>query len=244
MCLSISWAGIAGRVGPLAYNAGGGGDMTYKAAGYIALGLVVAAEQRNAPVGKAANEVVEIEATAYCDRASVKRVMGAEVPENIVVIAVRVAPKGHKALLISRDDFTLRSDKDGQRSQPFAPSQIAGSGVLVISQRGGGGAILSEEQGPIIGGWPGGGRPRRLGGEGGTFGNTGEASTQATLHSGGKDKKNPLLAVLEEKVLPEKETSELLSGLLYFPLEGKHKPKHLELLYNGPAGKLSVRFKD
>ncbi|MCS6954089.1 MAG: hypothetical protein NZM33_14665 [Bryobacteraceae bacterium] len=216
--------------------------MTRKAAVLMAVVAGVACGATGGATGKASNEVLVIEATAYCDRASIKRVIGAEVPENIVVLAVRLAPKGDKPLLVSRDDFVLRSDKDGQRSQPFAPSQIAGSGVLVISQRGGGGAILSEEQGPIIGGWPGGGRPRRLGGEGTTFGNVGEASPQATLHSSSTDKKSPLLALLEEKVLPEKEASEPLWGLLYFPLEGKHKPKQLELLYNGPAGKLSIRF--
>lgn len=218
--------------------------MITKAAGVAAIAAVLSAGETKAPAGKASNEILEIEATAHCDRASVRRVVGAEVPDNIVVIAVRLAPRDGKPLAVSRDEFLLRSDKDGQRSQPFAPSQIAGSGVLVISQRGGGGAIMSEDQGPIIGGWPGGGRPRRLGGEGGTLGNVGEASTQATLHSGHKGKKDPLLAVLEEKVLPEKETAEPVSGLLYFPLEGKHKPKQLELIYQGPAGKLSMRFKD
>lgn len=217
-------------------------NMMRRAVGTLALGLAVSAADK-IPVGRAANDAVEIEASAYCDRASVKRAVGAEVPDNIAVVAVRIAPKNNRTLSLSRDDFILRSDKDGQRSQPFAPSQIAGSAVLVISQRGGGGGVMSEEQGPIIGGWPGGGRPRRLGGEGGALGNVGEAGAQATVHSG-KDKEDPLLAVLEEKVLPEKEITGPLSGLLYFPLEGKHKPKQLELIYQGSAGRLSVRFKD
>jgi hypothetical protein len=60
----------------------------------------------------------------------------------------------------------------------------------------------------------------------------------------GKTKENPLLAVLQEKVLAEKEITEPLSGLLYFLLEGKHKSKDLELLYKGPAGRLPLRFKN
>ncbi len=221
----------------------GATNMILRAIGAFALGLAVSAADKT-PAGRAGNDTVEIEAAAYCDRASVRRIVGAEVPENIAVVAVRIVPKNNQPLALSRDDFLLRSDKDGQRSQPFAPSQIAGSGVLVISQRGGGGAIMSEDQGPIIGGWPGGGRPRRLGGEGGAIGNVGGGGAEATVHAGGKDKKDPLLAVLEEKVLPEKEVTGPLSGLLYFPLEGKHKPRHLELIYNGSAGRLSVRFKD
>ncbi|MEN6533450.1 MAG: hypothetical protein ABFD89_07295, partial [Bryobacteraceae bacterium] len=56
------------------------------------------------------------------------------------------------------------------------------------------------------------------------------------------DKEDPLLATLKARVLKLKETKEPVSGLLYFLMEGKHKTKQLELLYKGPAGKLSVRF--
>ena len=53
----------------------------------------------------------------------------------------------------------------------------------------------------------------------------------------------PLVATLTEKVLPEKETDQPITGLLYFPMEAKQKTKDLELIYNGPAGKLSLRFR-
>lgn len=103
--------------------------------------------------------------------------------------------------------------------------------------------MMSEDQGPVIGGYPGtGGRPRRLGGDGGAIGNAGSTETRAVMHSGTKEKPDPLLDTLKEKVLPEKETSEPVSGLLYFLMEGKHKPKQLELLYKGAGGKLSLRF--
>ena len=59
----------------------------------------------------------------------------------------------------------------------------------------------------------------------------------------GESKDNPLLAVLKEKILPEKEITDPLSGLLYFPIEGKVKPKDLELHYRLQGAKLSLRFK-
>jgi hypothetical protein len=43
--------------------------------------------------------------------------------------------------------------------------------------------------------------------------------------------------------LPEKETTEALSGLLYFQMVGKLKPKDLELHYKGPGGRLALRFR-
>ena len=35
-------------------------------------------------------------------------------------------PKYTKEITIDRDDFILRTDKDGDRTKPMAPSQIAG----------------------------------------------------------------------------------------------------------------------
>ncbi|MCX6636622.1 MAG: hypothetical protein NT090_16295, partial [Acidobacteria bacterium] len=88
-----------------------------------------------------------------------------------------------------------------------------------------------------------GGRPRRMGGDGGAVGNVSDEKVQSSINSCDKDKENPLLAKLKQKMLPAKQGTEPISGLLYFSLEGKHKPKDLELVYRGPAGKLSIRFK-
>jgi hypothetical protein len=189
---------------------------------------------------------LEITATAFADKESVKQVLGSDLGGFIVVVEVRVAPKAGKSLNLVRDDFLLRSDKDGQKSQPFAPSQIAGSGALVVWDAGGGagGGIMGDNNGPIWGGGPVPmGRPRRMGGDGGSMGNTSETSTQSAVKDGKNSKPDPLLDTLKQKVLPEKETAEPVSGLLYFPLEGKHKLKDLELLYRGSAGKLSIRFR-
>ena len=205
-----------------------------------ALAPLRAAEKKPAE-GKAANEAVEISATAYLDKADIKRLLGKELEETIVVVDVRVEPKQGSLLKVFRDDFELRSYKNGQRSTPFAPSQIAGSSALVISTRGGAG-VATQDRGPVWGP-PMGGRPRRLGADGTSIGNTG-TSTEASVQTGSKAGDKPLLEILEERVLPEKEISEPLAGLLYFYLEGKHKPKDVEFFYRGPAGKLSLKFKE
>ena len=44
-------------------------------------------------------------------------------------------------------------------------------------------------------------------------------------------------------MLPDKESLQPVSGLLYFPLDGKVKIKDLEMFYKGPAGKLSIEFR-
>jgi len=206
--------------------------------------FAMAAEKKPLPAGQTSNDNVELKAVAYLDKESIRQVLGAELEAGIIVIEVRLKPPAEQKLVIVRDDFMLRSDKDGQKSQPFLPSQIAGSGFLMVTSKGGGGAgIMGENPGPVWGGI--GGRPRRMGGDGGALGNASESSAQATVAEGAKDsKETPLLAALKEKILPEKETTtEPVSGLLYFLLEGKHKPKDLELLYRGAAGKLSLRFR-
>ena len=102
---------------------------------------------------------------------------------------------------------------------------------------------MGDNRGPVWGGYPG-GRPGRLGGDGGAIGNTANTTAQSSAHSGSKDAEDPLLATLKAKVLPETSASKPVSGLLYFLMEGKHKTKQLEVIYKGPAGRLSLRFKD
>lgn len=209
---------------------------------FVVGAVLCSAAEKKPPVGQAGSECVEIDATLYPDKEALRRELGSDLGGHFLVVKVSIAPKGGGALAVSPDDFVLRSDKDGQRSGPLAPSQIAGRGALVISSRGGGG-LMAENPGPVWGGYPGTGRPGRLGGESTVVGNAGESSAEGTVQSGSKEKENPLLATLKERALPNKTDTGPVSGLLYFLLEGKHKAKDLELLYNGPAGKLSMRFR-
>lgn len=202
------------------------------------------AADKKPPAGQSSNDQLEVSATVYNDKDEVRKLVGSDLGGSIVVIDVRLTPKGDQEIAISRDDFLLRSEKDGQRAGPFAPSQIAGSGALVVSQTGRAGpGFGAENTGPIWGGI-GGGRPQRLPGQGAAVGNAGgETAAQTAAQDDPKAKDNPLLATLKLKELPQKKTAEPSSGLLYFLLEGKHKAKDLVLDYHGPAGKVVVRFK-
>lgn len=206
--------------------------------------LIAPGVEKKPPSARNQNDAVEISATLYADKESVKRLLGSDLDGHYIVVDVAVTPRWERELEIRRDDFLLRTDKDGQRTTPFSPSQIAGKGVLVLSQTGGGGAVMADDRGPVWGGYPGStDRPRRLGSDGGVIGNSASVATpQATLRSDDKGGDNPLLAVLKEKILPEKKTDRAVSGLLYFPLE-KQKVKDLELIYATPSGKLSLRFR-
>ena len=215
---------------------------------YISFLLVAAAVAQAADKGPvsadAANDRLALHATVYTTKEQVNEQLGSDLDGYFILVKLTVTPKDGKPLAVVRDDFLLRSYKDGQKSQPFAPTQIAGRGALVVSSQAGGGGMSGEQGGPGWGGL-GGGPPMRMPGNNGGFGST-TADTSAansTMRSGAKDKENPVLVVLKEKILPEKETAEPVAGLLYFSLEGKHKPKDLVLQYTGPAGKLSLSFK-
>ncbi|MGE5646099.1 MAG: hypothetical protein ACM336_09940 [Acidobacteriota bacterium] len=209
--------------------------------------VLACAADKGPATAQAANGAVALTATLYTTRDEVRGQLGSDLGGYFIVVKVDLSPRGDKPLNILRDDFLLRSYKDGQKSQPFAPTQIAGRGALVLGSAGGGGGFGREQGGPVWGPGPGmGGPPSRLPGQDGGFGSTtaDTSSAQARVSTGGGPQKDdPVLAVLKEKILPEKKTGEPVSGLLYFSLEGKHKPKDLVLQYATPAGKLQLTFK-
>ena len=90
------------------------------------------------------------------------------------------------------------------------------------------------------------GRPRQLPGNGASAGSTtaDTSGNDAKVETdSNKEKANPLLDSLKEKVLPEKEVSDRTTGLLYFQIEAKKiKPKDLELHYKTPSGRIAMRF--
>jgi hypothetical protein len=205
--------------------------------------LCASGAEKKPASAKVSDDAVEIAATAYLEKQDIQRLLGAELEDVIAVVEVRIAPKAGSKLAVLRDDFELRSYKNGGRSAPFAPSQIAGSGVLVVSTAGGG-TVGAESGGPVWGP-PRGGRPRRVGGPSASAGNSaGGGGADASIQNDKTAGRSPLLALLEAKVLPEKQIGEPLTGLLYFYLEGKHKPKDIALVYRGPAGRLTLEFKE
>ncbi|MFN7993451.1 MAG: hypothetical protein U0Q18_07615 [Bryobacteraceae bacterium] len=188
------------------------------------------------------NESVVITATLYPNGDAVKELLGNDLGGHYIVLAVQVTPRFGKEVTVSRDDFQLKTDKNGERTTPFAPSQIAGRGALIVSEEGGSSSGGSIGNGPIIGGIPGTTtRPRRVGGDGTSLGSATAEGASSKSKSGAKDKPNPMLALLKEKELPEKKTDQPVSGLLYFPME-KQKPKDMELRYDLTGDKIVMRF--
>lgn len=194
--------------------------------------------------GQATSKNLDVEATLYKDKDAIRNLIGQELGDGIMVVEVRVTPKSDDPVKIWREDFFLRSDKDGQKSEPYDPSQIAGSSVMTLATTSEGGTVMANDQGPVWGGI-GGARPQRMPGQnGGGFGNSTISSekTEARVGESSNDANTKLLAALKEKILPEGEISQPVSGLLYFPIDGKHKVKQLELHYRGEAAKLDLRF--
>jgi len=203
--------------------------------------------------GSGANTITKVDARLLLERPAIKEVLGQDPGDNVVVVEVTLTPAQGKKLNIVLDDFLMRSDRDGQKSQPYAPSQIGGSTVMVISSTGGQQGTGMSEQRRVPYGIPG--IPGTGGGPGPTLpGNqppTGGVATADTSSANasideetGRTNDSPLLTALKEKILPEKEIQEPTKGLLYFVFEGKQKVKDFELLYKTSAGRVSVRFKE
>ncbi len=197
--------------------------------------------------GEGSDKFARVQATLYLDKKDIAQAVGGELEAGIVVLEVTMVPADGKTLSIRHDDFLLRSDRSGERSTPYSPSQIAGSSVMRVSSRElGPGGTYTQNRGPVWGGM-GGGMPRTMPGMGAQTAGSGTAQATeaaASIDDGsGKQKENPLLAKLKEKILPEKDINGPVTGQLYFLMEGKQKVKDLELLYKLEAGRIPVRFK-
>ncbi len=194
-------------------------------------GLLVAAKHPQPIVeGLAGNADVAVKATLYADPAAIKDVIGSDLDGHYIIVKIELTPK--TKFTIDHDNFILKTDKDGERSHPFKPTQIAGDGALIVSDSalGGGDVKQGNPRGPVWGGSPGGG-----------VGNTAtQMGSKATMQAA-TGKKNPLLDSLATQMLPEKVIDQPITGFLYFPME-KQKVKDLELFVTTATGKLELRF--
>lgn len=221
--------------------------------GLLALSALAFADKPKPGVpvtGTGSDQKVSIQATAYYDREQAKKLLGVDPGESIVVVAVTFTPAQGEDINLNLDDFLLRSDRDGQKSRPLEPTQIAGSAVMVVKSEGGTqGAGMSEQRRIPYGvpGIPGSGGPM-----GGSLPMPNEAPNSGTATADTSSavasiedrnvKKNPLLDVLKARVLPDGEIKKPITGLLYFQMEGKLRPKDLELVYRKAPPRVSVRF--
>ena len=167
--------------------------------------------------------MAEITATLYLDKSAVTSLISHPLDGDYIVVDLRLVPRGEKPLSVLRDDFLLRSDRDGQKCQPFAPSQIAGQGTSMVSSTGSGGALMGDNNGPI---W------------GGTVGQPGAHGRQRRLHgkrlrnfrarhraNGRQDEIQSHASGVETEDIAGKGNPRTRLGLLYFFLEGKHSPR-------------------
>jgi hypothetical protein len=203
--------------------------------------LLPAANKKSIASGRGENEDLVITATLHIDPADIKEMIGDDLGGHYIVAEIKVEPKYGKDIALDRDDFTLRTDKDGERATPYAGSQIAsGAGALIIGQE-------QRSQGVASPGWTGTKVPVVKGGGAAkpkpAEGAKSEADKPAAPEPApAAAADNPLKKTLDAKILPEGKTTEPASGLLYFPLE-KQKMKDLELLYGGRENRIRIRFK-
>jgi hypothetical protein len=217
-------------------------------------GLLCSGADKTEWRGKASDSKVTLDARLYIDKDEMKKLLGHDPGPSIVIVEITVTPAPGTALKLDREDFLLRSDRDGQRSRPLDPAQIAGSAVMVISSRGGtqGTGMAEERRVPwgvpgIPGGSPTGGPPRGLPmpGQSPNVGTaTADTSEAVASVEETQKKSNPLLDALTERLLPDGELDKPARGLLYFLIEGKLRAKDLELVYRKAPPRLSIRFKD
>jgi hypothetical protein len=193
-----------------------------------------AAKKVISPTTTGSNEVVDLEATITLAQDEVIQKLGADPGKGIVILQVRVTPKTDKPISVSPDDFVLLARDDGERTKPFEPAEIAGQGTMIVSNTAAGQKKSTSMMGGL-GGMMGGG------GSGSSPGNSRPVTLSTKIDPKAQGNAT-LLKTLEAKVLPTKESIEPVEGYLYFPLDGKHKLKNLEVLYRGPAGKLNLEF--
>jgi hypothetical protein len=194
------------------------------------------AAKKTTATARGENNDVILNVTLHIDAATVKEALGDDLGGHYIVAEVRVEPKYTKEITIDRDDFILRTDKNGDRTQPMAPSQIAGRGALVLTGTQGPGGLGAERSR----GWSLGGAVGMGGGGVGSGGVADGSGVKATMEN--SDKENPLRKLLDAKVLPEKKVEEPVTGLLFFPMENQ-KMKDLELLYGAKENRIRIRFK-
>jgi hypothetical protein len=193
-----------------------------------ALLLSTPAKKPTVGSGRGENEDLILAVTLYHDPADVKQLIGDDLGGHYIVAEVKIEPKYGKEISIDRDDFVLRTDKDGEKAKPFAASQIAGREALIVTQTG-----VEHKSGISLGG---------MGGGIGSGGANDHGDLKVTVQNPASVPENPLEKVLKDKILVEKKTKEPAGGLLYFPME-KQKLKDLELRYGPAETRITVRFK-
>jgi len=219
--------------------------------------LLSAAAPKTVATAKGENQDLALTVTLYIAPADIQALIGDDLGGHYIVADVKVEPKYGKEVALDLDDFQIRTDLNGERATPYAPSQIAGRDALIVHPQedrtgnaaGPGSGVPFPRRNPKgspRGGASGAGSPQGdaapnagSGAQGGS-GNTSAAA--GTVDTRDDDKENPLLRTLTDKELPAKKTDQPLAGLLYFIME-KQKMKDLEFSYGRKENRITLRFK-
>ncbi len=196
------------------------------------------AKEKNPSPGRAENEAVLVTAEAFTDAAGIKSLIGSDLHGYYTVLRVTVTPKAGK-LAIQRDDFLLRTDKDGERSHPMAASEIAGRTDMTLTAVQSG-SVGTQKNAPV---WSAPGMGMGMPSDGGFGGNGAGGSTASSkMNQTAPGKADPMYDMLKQKILPDGDIEHPATGLLIFNLE-KQKLKDLELIYTTAQGPLKLRFR-
>src|SRR5215472_6298437 len=111
--------------------------MAVRYPGLIALLLLpaltlTAAKKNTVATARGENEDVVVTATLHIDPEDVKDMIGNDLGGHYILAEIKFEPKYGKDLVLDRDDFLLRTDRDGEKASPYYGSQIAGQGALII----------------------------------------------------------------------------------------------------------------
>ena len=208
--------------------------------------LLAGGPRKTTSTVKGENEDLILTGTLYIDPQEIKQLVGSDLEGHFFVAEIKVEPKYGKEVAVDPDDFVLRTNKDGEHTQPYVASQVAGKNVMVISPAKGTDPGGGLQTGPTYGGMPvpaGGPMGYPSNGVGvGTGGSSQVDTNKVTVHVTNDEQDNPLEKALDAKMLPRKKTDAPLSGLLYFPME-KQKMKDLEIQYGGKENRITLRFK-
>jgi len=109
--------------------------------------LLAGSDKKVVGSARGENQDLTLEVTLYLDPASVKDLIGTELGGHFMLAAVKMEPKYGKQITIDRDDFLLRTDKDGEavcahrdrrRRDPGRPAAPRGGrgGLASLSRRG------------------------------------------------------------------------------------------------------------
>jgi hypothetical protein len=196
--------------------------------------LMPAAADKKLPIEETSNQLLDISVSQPLDKDEIRQELGGELGDDIIVIRLTARPVSDKPVELSLDNFLLISSKDGQRSEPFSPGQLAGADSLTVTPNGVRHGLGDHGPKATIG----------FGGFGGIgTGSSTPPPTDVKVQESRDKQENPLLAAITAKILPEKQITDPVTGLLFFQIMGKVKAKDLELRYKGPAGPMALRFR-